>query len=115
VSNVRKEVADLICHGNSVLDPKKWLAEEASDLAIKIGQLDEIPPQALLPLAKLVVDGEADARRLASALDIEGGKLEEYLEALCEFKFVEQTGVGYKATPAGEWTCPDKVERHCLN
>lgn len=100
--NMRQELAVLICHGDAVLDPKKWLAEEASDLATRIPHLDEIPPQAILPLAKLVADGESDARRLALGLDIEEAKLDEYLDALSEFKFAEWTGGGYKATPAGE-------------
>lgn len=41
--DVRKELAVLICHGDAVFDPKKWLAEEASDLATRIPHLDEIP------------------------------------------------------------------------
>ena len=100
--DVRKELAVLICHGVAVLNPKKWLAEEASDLATRIPLLDEISPQAILPLAKLVADGESDARRLALALDIDEAKLDEYLDALCEFKFAEWTGIGHKATTAGE-------------
>jgi hypothetical protein len=97
-----KELAALICHGDAVLNPRKWLAEEASNLATRIAHLDEIPPQAILPLAKLVADGESDARQLALALDIDEVKLDEYLEALCEFEFAEWTGNGHKATPAGE-------------
>lgn len=100
--DVRKELSVLICHGGAVLNPKKWLAEEASDLATRIPHLDEIPPQAILPLAKLVADGESDARRLALALDIDETRLDDYLDALCEFKFAELTGNGHKATPAGE-------------
>jgi hypothetical protein len=97
-----KELAALICHSDAVLNPRKWLAEEASNLATRIAHLDEIPPQAILPLAKLVADGESDARQLALALDIDEVKLDEYLEALCEFEFAEWTGNGHKATPAGE-------------
>jgi hypothetical protein len=97
-----KELAALICHGDAVLNPRKWLAEEASNLATRIAHLDEIPPQAILPLAKLVADGESDARQLALALDIDEVKLDEYLEALSEFEFAEWTGNGHKATPAGE-------------
>ena len=100
--NVLKDLAVLICHGDAVLNPKKWLAEEASDLALRIPHLDEIPSQAILPLAKLVADGEADARKLALSLDIDEDKLDEYLDALCEFKFAEESLNGYKATPTGE-------------
>jgi len=100
--DVLKELAVLICHGSAVLNPKKWLAEEANDLATRIPHLDEISSQAILPLAKLVADGESDARKLALALDIDEAKLDEYLDALCEFKFAEWTGIGYKATTAGE-------------
>lgn len=100
--DVLKELATLICHGDAVLNPKKWLAEEASDLATRIPHLDEIPPQAILPLAKLVADGESDTRRLALGLDIDEAKLDEYLDALCEFEFAEWTGFGHKATTAGE-------------
>ena len=100
--DVLKELATLICHGDAVLSPKKWLAEEASNLATRIPHLDEIPPQAILPLAKLVADGESDARRLALGLDIDEAKLDEYLDALCEFEFAEWTGIGHKATTAGE-------------
>jgi hypothetical protein len=102
MSNRRQELAVLICHGGTALDPKKWLAEEVSDLATQIPHLDEIPPEAILPLAKLVVDGESDAKRLALALDIAEVELDEYLDALSEFKFADWTGGGYKATPAGE-------------
>ena len=100
--NILDELAALICHGDAVLDPKKWLAEEVSNLATRIPHLDEIPPQAILPLAKLVSDGESDIKRLALALNIDEAKLDEYLDALCEFKFAEWTGVGHKATTAGE-------------
>ena len=102
MSDLRKELAALICHGDAVLDPKKWLTEEASDLATRIPHLDEIPPQAILPLAKLVADGESDTRKLGLALDIDEVKIDEYLDALCEFKFAEWTGTGHKATTAGE-------------
>jgi hypothetical protein len=100
--DVHKELAVLICHGGAVLNPKKWLAEEASDLAARIPHLDEIPSQAILPLAKLVADGESDARKLALALDIDEAELDEYLDSLCELKFAEETWNGYKATPTGE-------------
>ncbi len=100
--DIRKELAVLICHGNAVLNPKRWLAQESSDLATRIPHLDEIPPQAILPLAMLVADGESDARKLALGLDIDEAKLAEFLDALCEFKFVEEVWNGYKATPAGE-------------
>jgi len=83
-------------------NPRKWLAQESSDLAVRIPHLDEIPPQAILPLAKLVADGESDARKLALALDIDKAQLAEYLNALCEFKFAEESWNGYKATSAGE-------------
>lgn len=96
------ELAALICHGDAVHDPKKWLAEETNDLATLIPHLDEIPPQAILPLAKLVADGESDTRKLGLALDIDEAKLDEYLDALCEFKFAEWTGTSHKATTAGE-------------
>lgn len=96
------ELAALLCHGDAALNPKKWLAEEASDLATRIPHLDEIPPQAILPLAKLVADGESDTRKLGLALDIDEAKIDEYLDALCEFKFAEWTGTGHKATTAGE-------------
>lgn len=102
MTNKLHELAALVCHGEAVLNPRKWLAEEASDLATRIPHLDEIPPEAILPLAKLVADGESDARRLALALDIDEAKLDEYLDALCEFKFAECTGIGHKATIAGE-------------
>ena len=100
--DVRKELATLICYGDAVLSPRRWLAEESSNLATRIPHLDEIPPQAILPLAKLVAHGESDARKLALALDIDEVKLNEYLDALCEFKFAEEAWTGYKATSAGE-------------
>lgn len=100
--NKLHELAALICHGDAVLNPRKWLAEESSDLATRISHLDEIPPQAILPLAKLAADGESDVRKLALALDIDEAKLAEYMDALCEFKFAEESWNGYKATSAGE-------------
>lgn len=100
--NRHQKLAVLICHGDAVLNPKKWLAEEASDLATKIPNLDEIPSQAILALAKLVAVGETDAKNLSLATDIDETKVDEYLEALCEFKFAEKTWNGYKATQTGE-------------
>lgn len=100
--NKRQELATLICYGDGVLNPRRWLAEESSDLAMRIPHLDEVPPQAILPLAKLVADGESDARKLALALDVDEAKLDEYLDVLCEFKFAEEAGNGYKATLTGE-------------
>lgn len=97
-----KKIATLICNSGTTFNYKKWLAEETSDLAIQIPPLDEIPSQAIPPLAKLVADGESEARELALALDIDMSKLAEYLDALCEFKFTEDSGNGYKATSAGE-------------
>lgn len=102
MTNKRHELATLICHGDAILNPRKWLAEESSDLATRIPHLDEIPPQAILPLAKLVADGESDARKLSLGLDIDEANLVEYLDALCEFKFAEEARNGYKATSAGE-------------
>lgn len=97
-----QKLAELICHGDAILNPKKWLAEEVADLAVSIPNLDEIPPQAILPLAKLVADGESDARKLALATDSDESKVNEYLEALCEFNFAEKTWAGYKSTQVGE-------------
>ena len=102
MSDIRKKLAELICHGDAVLCPKKWLSEEASNLATSIPHLDEIPSQAILPLAKLVADGKSDARWLALTLEIEDGKLDEYLDALCTVEFAEWTGSSYKATTSGE-------------
>ena len=99
-----KEIADLICHSETVLDPKRWLSEEVGHLATTIPNLDEISSQAIRPLAKLVEVGTADATRLASALDIDQDTIGEYLEQLCEFEFVEQHGNEYKATSFGQQT-----------
>lgn len=99
---INRKISTLICSPGSGLNYKKWLAEEAADLAIRVPHLDEIPPQAILPLAQLVTDGESDNRKLGLALDIDEAKIDEYLEALCEFKFAEWTGAGHKATLAGE-------------
>ena len=100
MSDVRKEVASIICQ-NDAYDRRKWLAQEAADLATRVPHLDEIPAQAILPLAKLVADGESDVARLAQALDIDKAILDEHLDALCEFKFAEWTGIGYTPTAAG--------------
>ena len=99
---MRQKLAVLICYGDAVLNPKKWLAQEAADLATRFPNLDEIPPQAILPLAKLVADGESNARKLALATDSDESKVNEYLEALCEFNFAEKTWAGYKSTQLGE-------------
>jgi hypothetical protein len=101
VFDINKEVADLICYAREVLAPEKWLAEEVSDLAARIPHLDEISPQAILPLARLVAHGVSEATALARVLDIEQSKLTDYLDALCEFQFAEWTSSGYTATPAG--------------
>jgi hypothetical protein len=102
MSNKQQKLAALFCHGDAVLNPKRWLAEEAGDLATTILGFDEIPPQAILPLANLVATGENDAQRISLALGIDESKVNEYLEALCEFKFAEKTWNGYKATQNGE-------------
>lgn len=100
--NMRQRLAELICHGDAILDPKKWLGEEVCHEALNIPHLDEIPLQAVFPLAKLVEKGECDARKLALATGIDESKVDEYLEALCEFKFAEKTLNGYKSTQTGE-------------
>ncbi|WNG28962.1 hypothetical protein F0U62_36915 [Cystobacter fuscus] len=102
MTNILQGFADLICHGDAILNPKKWLAEEVSHEALNIPNLDEFSPQAILPLAVLVAKGECDAARLARATNIDKSKVDGYLEALCEFKFAEETGNGYKSTQAGE-------------
>ena len=102
IAETRKKLAVLVCYGDTQLSPKRWLAEETSDLATRIPHLDEIPPQAILPLAKLVAGGESDATRLALALNIEEAELVEHLNDLCEIQFAEETLNGYKATSAGE-------------
>lgn len=100
--NKHENFAALLCHGSAVLNPKRWLAEEASGLATTIPDLDEIPSQAILPLAKLVANGENETKKLSLEIGIDESKVNEYLEALCEFKFVEETSSGYKATQSGE-------------
>ena len=100
--DVRKELAELICYGDTILNHKRWLEEEVNNLALRVAHLDEFPSQAILPLAKLVADGELDARKMALSFDIDEAKLTEYLEALCEFKFAEATWNGYKATTDGQ-------------
>jgi len=101
MATVRKQLANLICNGEVVLTPRRWLAQEACSLATRIRNLDEIPPQAILPLAKLVAEGEADATQLEVRLGMDSAMLEEYLDKLCELQFAEQTWSGYRATPAG--------------
>lgn len=100
--NKHEKLEELICNAEAILNPQKWLAEEATNLALRIPGLDEVPPQAMLPLAKLVVHGEADSAKLSMALDIGQGKIDEYLDKLFEFKFIEKTWGGYKATQTGE-------------
>lgn len=99
---MHKGLAELICHSNAVVNPQKWLAEEACDLAFRIHHLDEIPAQAILPLAKLVEIGDSSLRTLTLSLDIDELMLAKYIEALCEFNFVEEAGKGFKATEAGK-------------
>lgn len=96
-----KKVAGLICHSETVLDPRRWLGEEVGDLATTIPNLDGISPQAIRPLAKLVEVGTADATRLSNALSIDLDTIGEYLDQLCEFDFVEQHGTGFQATTSG--------------
>ena len=112
--NVRKQLANLICNGQVVLTPSQWLAEEACSLATRIRNLDEIPPQAILPLAKLVAEGEADAKQLELGLGMDSAMLEGYLDKLCELQFAEQTWSGYRATPAG-WQAFDAIGWQMVN
>ncbi|QDE84485.1 hypothetical protein BHS07_24650 [Myxococcus xanthus] len=71
-------------------------------MATRIPHLDEIPHQAILPLAMLVAEGECNAAKLVHRVEIDESKAERYLEALCDFGFVEKTLGGYKSTRTGE-------------
>lgn len=99
--NLPKDIADVICFTATHLDPGSWLAKEVAVLALTIPHLDEIHPQALLPLAKLVEMGPSDAKRLARVLHIDEPTLEVYLDALCEFNFAQLTVNGYEVTQSG--------------
>ncbi|MER8911526.1 hypothetical protein NKH99_28390 [Mesorhizobium sp. M0854] len=98
---MRREIADAILSGNN-LNYRKWLAQEAGGLALRIANLDEIPPLAILPLAKIAAYGEANARRLAIACDMELDDLQDHIDALCEVGFAEETANGFNITPLGE-------------
>lgn len=98
---MRREIADLILSGNT-LNYRKWLAQEAADLASTIANLDEVSPLAILPLAWITAYGETDVRRLAIACDLELADLEVHLDALSEFGFAEETANGFNVTPLGE-------------
>lgn len=97
-----KEVSELICFCQIVLDPKRWLDEETSDLAFRIPHLDEIPSQAVRPLSTLVEVGATDAASVSRKLSIELDMAKEHLDQLCEFGFAEQDGADFQATQAGE-------------
>lgn len=101
MSDVLKKLEILLTSGEHVLNPRRWLAEEVSELALRIPRLDEAPSQAVLLLAKLVTGGQATGRTLALAIDIDEAEAHQWLESLCESKFVVDTANGYEATPAG--------------
>ncbi len=100
--DIRLKIAAHICNGDAVLNYRGWLAQEAGDLALKIAGLDEIAPQAILPLVQMAANGEFEASALALVTDIEECDIQNLLDALCEYKFAEVTSNGYKATPSGE-------------
>lgn len=89
VFQLDKRLYQLICHGKEVLDTSKLLALEMDGLIPRIPALAELPHQAVLPLAKLVADGEATAWTLHLALDIQEADIAEHLDALYEAKFVD--------------------------
>ena len=84
-----KKLAQLICSGKEVLDSSKWLALEVDGLIARIPALADLPPQAVLPLAKLVADGESTSWKLHLALGIQEALLDEYLDALYEVQFID--------------------------
>lgn len=99
--DVGEEISLLICNGETVINYKRWLADEVNHLAAKIPGLDAFPTAAILPLSRLAAHGESRAEWLTASTGIEQPKLGEYLESLCEFKFIEETANGYRATASG--------------
>ena len=101
MKNTNELIAVEICRVDEDLIQRRWLAEESSDLALRFSGLDDMPLLAVLPLAHLAASGMSDERGLALATGIDPEKMEEYLENLCEFKFVKQCLGGYEATAKG--------------
>lgn len=99
--DITKEIAALICDIDG-LSRQKWLCQEVTELATSIAGLDELSKPAIFSLAHIVAYGESDARRLMSYFGISQIEIENALESLCEFKFVEKTSNGYTATLWGE-------------
>ncbi len=79
----------------------RWLASEQADLALKVGNLDEVPADSLLPLAHLAANGSTDFDGLVAATNLEPERLNECLERLCEFGFAREDVNVYEATDAG--------------
>ena len=102
MQDIDQKIADHIIHGSHIVNYPRWLEEEVNDLALKIAHLDEIPFQAIVPLVRLASYGEANVRSLAIICSMEESTIENHIEALYHFKFIEKTDEGYIATPLGE-------------
>lgn len=49
----RKEIFNLIYYCDDVLNPKRWLAEESSDLSTQIPQIENVDLTSIYLLLKL--------------------------------------------------------------
>ena len=102
MADIRLQLANELCSGNASLNPEAWLADELSDLALKIAGLDELPTTAVFPLARLSALGPSDQHALAAATGLDLETILECLEALEERKFVTLKDAGYEATDRGK-------------
>lgn len=99
--NLDNKVADELCFGDRSLNTKKWLHEEVDDLALRMAGLDAIPIMAVFPLAQLSAKGPSDEQTLVQATGLDLPIIEACLEALGEYKFVEECSAGYVASDKG--------------
>ena len=92
---------------NLALNPRLWLEQEVNDLALKHNKLDEMPLLAILPLVYLYAHGPEDKAKISRSLEMNRADVDEYLEFLCEFRFIEphESTNKYKLTESGESAC----------
>ena len=102
MSAVEQRVANEICLGFSTLDSRKWLAEEASDLAVRFPGLVAVSIECVLLLVWLSANGPMNELDLARSAELDPRSTEAWLEQLCEYSFARTCIEGFEATRRGQ-------------
>lgn len=98
------KLAQEICQLENHVNPKMWFASELHDLASRFGGLDadDMPLHAINVLAHLVAVGPSDERGIRLSILMEPPDVQDCLDALHMYRFVEECPAGYAATEKGK-------------